>query len=314
MQYKKGIFVTIEQIRQFIAIVETGSINKAAKTLYLSQPNLTTSLKNLENELGVSLFERTQRGMLLTKDGRYFFSVVKPLYQQYSSLPEMFHVGKRGRPVSFCISNSYFSYVSTIYCETVERFWKDECYFNYREVNPFEVYEDVVQQHSDIGVLYFSRMTRNALLKYIKSNDVEYTRLVDCQFIISCGPNHPLAAADEDSLGVEVLSQYPVVNYDSFQHNFGMWGNSVFSKLDIPHNIVVNSRSTLHYLLNHTEAIKVGFCAKDNVSALKSQFKKIQLSDADLSMEVGWICRTGYQHNEISQYFVDRLADHFTEC
>ena len=106
--------MTIEQIRQFISVVETGSISKAAKALYISQPNLTTSIKKLEKELNVTLFERTQKGMLLTENGRYFYSVVNPLYRQYSDLPQMFNAENRSIPMSFCVSNSYISEVARI--------------------------------------------------------------------------------------------------------------------------------------------------------------------------------------------------------
>jgi len=232
--------MTIEQIRQFISVVETGSISKAAKALYISQPNLTTSIKKLEKELNVTLFERTQKGMLLTENGRYFYSVVNPLYRQYSDLPQMFNAENRSIPMSFCVSNSYISEVSRICNACMEKYWDRECHFVYREANPFEVYEDVAEQRSDIGVLYSAQMTRNALLKYMNSNHVEYTKLTDCTLNITCGPKHPLYHSEVDSVGVEILTRYPVISYDSRQQRIGLWGNSIINNLDIPHSVVVN--------------------------------------------------------------------------
>lgn len=301
--------MTIEQIRQFIAVVEMGSISKAAKSLFVSQPNLTTSIKKLEKELNVPLFERTQRGMLLTENGRYFYSVVNPLYRQYSELPQMFNSENQSIPLSFCVSNSYISEVSRIYNESVQKYWDRECHFVYREVNPFEVYEDVAEQRSDIGVLFSAQMTRNALLKYMNCNHVEYTKLTDCALNITCGPKNPLYQSDVDTIGVEVLTQYPVIGYDSKQQSIGLWGNSILNNLDIPRSVVVNSRSSMHALLNDTDAIKIGIVANTNSGS--SHYKKLLLTDVDMGLEIGWICRSGYQHTEISRMFVDLLSERF---
>lgn len=298
--------MTIEQIRQFIAVVEMGSISKAAKSLFVSQPNLTTSIKKLEKELNVPLFERTQRGMLLTENGRYFYSVVNPLYRQYSELPQMFVEENCSSPLSFCVSASYISEVSRAYSEVIRSYWHRDCEFAFREVCAFDVYKDVVEQRSDIGVLYSAQMTRNALLKYMNSNHVEYTKLVDCTLTISCGPNNPLFHSDVETIGVEVLSQYPVISYDNRQHNIGMWGNTILNNLDIPHSVVVNSRSTLHALLDTTDAVKIGLYT--NTKKQKGCYKKILLSDVDLGLEIGWICRSGYQHTDISRDFIEKLS------
>lgn len=303
--------MTFEQIRQFISVVETGSISKASKALYISQPNLTTSIKKLEKELNVALFERTQKGMLLTENGRYFFSVVNPLYRQYAKLPQMFREEEQDMPLTFCVSNSYISEASRIYNQAVQRFWEKSCRFAYRELSPFEVYEDVVEQRSDIGVLYSAHMNRNALLKYMNSHHVEYTKLTDCCVTVTCGPNHPLYHSDIDAVGTEILTQYPVISYNSRQQSIGLWGNSILNNLDMPRSVVVNSRSTLHALLNTTDAIKVGL----NVNAYpnSSHFKKMKLLDVDMGPEIGWICRNGYQHSEISRYFIDLLTAQFSE-
>ena len=61
--------MTIQQLQYVMEISRTGSVSKAAKTLFLSQPNLSNAIKNLENELGITIFERTPMGMQLTASG-----------------------------------------------------------------------------------------------------------------------------------------------------------------------------------------------------------------------------------------------------
>ena len=143
-------------------------------------------------------------------------------------------------------------------------------------------------------------------------NHIDYTKLTECSLAVALGPKHPLYQTNMDSVGVEILSKYPVVSYDSC-YDVGMWGNSLFSDLVIPHSVVVNSRSSLHALLNNTDAIKLSLVV--NPGKTRNQngnlVRKIPLSGVDLGLEIGWICRNGYQHSEPSRYFVDRLTEKF---
>ena len=75
--------MTLQQIFYAITIAELGSMNRAAESLFISQPSLTNAVKELEKELGITIFLRTSRGVILTKEGEEFLLYARQLHQQY---------------------------------------------------------------------------------------------------------------------------------------------------------------------------------------------------------------------------------------
>lgn len=86
--------MTLQQLHYLITITETGSLNKAAEVLYISQPSLSSSIKELEKEVGITIFHRSGKGVSLTNDGMEFLLYARQLYQQYESILEKY--GKPG--------------------------------------------------------------------------------------------------------------------------------------------------------------------------------------------------------------------------
>ena len=84
--------MTIQQLKYAVTISETGSMNKAAEVLYIAQPSLTSSIQELERELGITVFNRSGRGVTLTNDGMEFIQYARQVVQQYDTLLE-----KRGQ-------------------------------------------------------------------------------------------------------------------------------------------------------------------------------------------------------------------------
>ena len=78
--------MTLQQLNYAIVISETGSMNKAAEQLYITQPSLTNSIKELEKEIGITIFNRSGKGVSLTADGMEFITYARQVYQQYETL------------------------------------------------------------------------------------------------------------------------------------------------------------------------------------------------------------------------------------
>ena len=82
--------MTLTQLNYIITIAETKSMNKAAEKLYVSQPSLTNAIKELEKELGITIFYRSGRGVTLTNDGAEFLLYAKQIYGQYETVLEKY--------------------------------------------------------------------------------------------------------------------------------------------------------------------------------------------------------------------------------
>ena len=145
--------MTLQQLRYAIGIAETGSFNKAAEKLYISQPSLTAAIKDLEDELNILIFNRTSRGVKLTSEGEEFVAYARELYHHYESVLDKYgKIGKRKK--KFGVSTQHYSFAVKSFVETVKLFDTDKYEFAIRETRTKEVIEDVASFKSDIGILY----------------------------------------------------------------------------------------------------------------------------------------------------------------
>ena len=152
--------MTIQQLFYVIAITKAGSMNKAAENLFISQPTLTKSIKELENEIGFTVFARSGKGVTLTPEGREFIIYAKQVSQQYDILKDRF--GKKGdRKKKFGISTQHYSFAVKAFTEFVKDFDIEKYDFAFRETTTRDVINDVGSLKSDIGILFISDYTGN---------------------------------------------------------------------------------------------------------------------------------------------------------
>lgn len=208
---KKETSMTLQQLHYAITISETGSLNKAAEILYVAQPSLSGSMQDLEKELGITIFHRSGRGVSLTNDGTEFITYARQVYHQYESLLEKY--GKHGTlKKKFGVSMQHYSFAVKTFVEMVKNFNTAEYEFAVRETKTREVIEDVSTLRSEIGILYLSDFNRNIITKLLKSNDLEFHKLVDCKVYVYLWKGHPLAK--EPMIRMEQLNEYPCLSFE----------------------------------------------------------------------------------------------------
>ena len=154
--------MTLTQLHYVITIAETKSFNKAAEKLYVSQPSLTSAMKELEKELGISIFYRNGRGAVLTNDGTEFLLYAKQIYGQYESVLEKY--GKGGSyKKKFGVSTQHYSFAVKAFVDMAREFDMSKYEFAIRETRTGEVISDVNTMKSEIGVLYLCDFNRKSI-------------------------------------------------------------------------------------------------------------------------------------------------------
>ena len=154
--------MTLTQLNYIITIAETKSINKAAEQLYVSQPSLTSAVRELEKELGITLFHRSGRGVTLTNDGAEFLLYARALYGQYETILEKY--GKNGSlKKKFGVSTQHYSFAVKAFVDMAKQFDMSKYEFALRETKTAEVIQDVSTMKSEIGILYLSEFNRKSL-------------------------------------------------------------------------------------------------------------------------------------------------------
>ena len=203
--------MTLQQLRYVIGIAKVGSFNKAAENLFISQPSLTAAIRDLEEEIGIVIFNRTSRGVSLTPDGEEFVAQANQLYHHYETLRGRYDKAVQQKK-KFAVSTQHYSFAVKSFVEMVKKFNIDEYEFALRETKTKDVIDDVAGLKSEIGILYLSNFNRKYINYLFKERDLEFHHLIDCKAYAYMWKNHPLAT--RKSVNLMDLSQYPCLSFE----------------------------------------------------------------------------------------------------
>ncbi|MDR0991324.1 MAG: LysR family transcriptional regulator [Ruminococcus sp.] len=203
--------MTLIQIYYALTVAETGSMNKAAEKLFISQPSLSSAIKELEKYAGVKLFHRTAKGVEKTPDGEEFLTYARPIYQQYEILNQKYG-GKTLIKRKFGVSTQHYSFAVKAFIETVKSFDTKEYEFAIRETRTLDVIADVSVGRSEIGILYLSDFNRKYINKTLEDNEIIFHPLKKCGVFVYIAKSHPLA--DKKKITFEKLRDYPCLSFE----------------------------------------------------------------------------------------------------
>lgn len=238
--------MTLQQLRYVTTVAQTGTISEAAKSLFISQPSLTKALKDLEKEMGITIFERTNRGIVVSKEGETFLGYARQVLEQAALLEETYKK-KAGGKQEFCVSTQHYSFAVNAFVELIKQYGKENYDFCLRETQTYEIIEDVAHMKSEIGILYLNAFNRTVLEKLMREHDLEFTELFVARPHVFISTGHPLAA--RKAVSMEDLKEYPYLSFEQGEHNSFYFSEEIFSTMEHPKNIRVRDRATLFNLL-----------------------------------------------------------------
>ncbi len=304
--------MTLQQLHYCIVISETGSMNKAAEQLYVTQPSLTGAVKELEKELGITIFYRSGRGVSLTVDGEEFMTLARQLYHQYETLAEKYGPGGNLKR-KFGVSTQHYSFAVRAFVETVKDFDPEKYEFAVRETKTREVIDDVRTQRSEIGLLYLSDFNRSVITRILASNDLEFHRLIDCRVYVYLWKGHPLA--DNTSISPEELNNYPCLSFEQGDGSSFYFAEEIFARNEFPQTIKANDRATMLNLmvgLNGFTLCSGIICEELN----GDDYRAVPYSGDDPGgiMEIGYITRKNQVMSSIGSLYIEKIKDYLGKC
>lgn len=238
--------MTIQQLRYVIVICEEGSLNKASEQLYIAQPSLTSALQELEKELGITIFNRSGRGVTPTNDGSEFIRYAREVVSQYDNLLEKYGEGGNLKK-KFGISTQHYSFAVKSFVEMVKHFGTDEYEFAIRETMTRNVIDDVAGGKSEIGILYLNDFNRKPLEKLLKSNSLTFTPLTECSAYVYLWKGHPLAG--RASIKFDDLKEYPCLSFEQGDKGSFYYAEEILSTSEYPKTIKATDRATMLNLM-----------------------------------------------------------------
>ena len=196
--------LTLQQLKYVVTVARTGSMSEASKELFISQPGLTTSIRELETEMGIKIFTRTNKGVVTSNEGERFLGYARQVLEQASLLEGVYKSGTKIKQ-KFCVSTQHYSFAVNAFVDLIRRFAGEEYDFSLRETETYEINDDVAKMKSEIGILYLNSFNKDALMKIIKSKSLTFTELFTAKPHVFVSTDHPLA--DKKSVKTHMKSR-----------------------------------------------------------------------------------------------------------
>lgn len=302
--------MTLNQLHYIITVAEAGSMNRAAERLYITQPSLTSAIKELERELGINVFHRNGRGVTLTNDGAEFLLYAREIYSQYEAVMQKYS-DDEGLKQKFGISMQHYSFAVKAFVNLVNKYDLAEYDFAIRETKTKEVISDVASLKSEIGIIYQSDFNRNAITKILRQNSLQFHELVDCDAFVYLWSGHPLA--DRDSVNFQDLSDYPNLTFEQGDDSTLYYAEEIFSENNYSRCIRVNDRATMLNLMKgvHGYTLCSGIICEDFNGG---DYVAVPFNDpvigGDKAMKIGYIQKKNSILSKTAQLYIRELRDY----
>ena len=238
--------MTLQQLRYATAVADTGTISRAAQQFFIAQPSLTNAIRELEQEVGLTIFHRTNRGVALTPEGEEFLGYARQVLAQMELIEEKY-LGSAPVKHQFCVSAQHYSFAVEAFVELLKEYGGEEYDFRIRETQTYEIIEDVAKMRSEIGILFLNDFNEKVITKILKSNELEFHDLFVAKPHVFISRRHPLAA--HQIITNEELESYPYLSFEQGEHNSFYFSEEIFSVSERKKNIRVRDRATLFNLL-----------------------------------------------------------------
>ena len=239
---REVVKLTLQQLKYALEVASKGSISEVARNLFISQPRLSNAIKELEQEINITIFIRTNRGVTVTNEGAEFLGYARQVLQQFNMLEDKYLSGKPTKQ-HFSISTHHYTFAANAFVELVKEFGASEYEFTLRETKTYEIIEDVKNLRSELGIIYLSNYNESILLKMLKERDLTFSELFKAKPHVFISKKHPLA--DKESIKLEELDDYPCLSFEQGEYNSFYFSEEILSVRSVKKSIKVSDRAAI---------------------------------------------------------------------
>ena len=299
--------MTLQQLRYITMVAEKGTISEAAKELFISQPSLTNAIRELEQEMQVTIFHRTNKGVTITAEGDEFLAYARQILDQVGLMQERY-LNVNERNPRFSVSCQHYSFAVNAFVDLVKQYDASQYNFILRETQTGEIIDDVAQGKSEVGILYLSAHNEEVLTKLMKKNGLVFEELFVAEPHVFICREHPLANKKEITL--DDLQPYPYLVYEQGERNSFYFAEEFLSMLDFPKNIQVRDRATLFNLVIGLNGFTVCSGVIDQKLNGENIIAKPLVSDCD--MRIGMIRKKNTMLSRYALYYQEAIKNYLS--
>lgn len=297
--------MTLQQLKYVIEVAKNRSISKAAQRLFISQPSLSNAIKELENELGITIFSRTNKGIVITSEGTKFLGYARQVIEQTDLLENQYFNTAQPPQQHFSVSAQHYAFAVSAFVKLLKDYDRDEYEFTLRETRTYEIIDDVRELRSEIGILYLNDFNRQVISKFLREGSLTFHKLFEADPHVFISSTNPLAA--QEYVTLEDLNPFPYLSFEQGDYNSFYFSEEVLSTISRPKNIHVSDRATLFNLLIGLNGytISTGIISydinDDDIVALPLK--------VDERITVGYITRKNVANSPLATIYIDYLKE-----
>lgn len=273
--------MTVQHLKYLLTVAEKGSITEAAKRLLISQPSLSNAIKDVEQEIGLTIFTRMD---LL--ESKYVFNL--PAKQR------------------FCVSTQHYTFTANAFVEMVQRFGQERFEFILNETQTFQIIDDVKNRFSDVGILFLSNSNETIMRKVLEENNLDFYELFTVSPHVFLKTDHPLAK--REAVTLKDLESYPRLNFLQGNYSSTYFAEELFSMEPAEKSIKVSDRAAIVNLM-------IGL---DGYTVSSGIFPKYLHGDSIVSiplaeneqMRIGYILNKGQELSELGGIYTEALLQY----
>lgn len=295
----------LQQLRYVVKVAECGSITEASRRLFVSQPSITASIRDLENEMGVHIFERTNKGVIVSEEGETFLGYARQVLDQ-ADLLEGKYKGTSEQVPHFSVSCQHYSFAVNAFVDVIREFDAARYDFTLREEQTHEIIEDVAHMKSELGILYLSEHNREVIERMLAANELVFEGLFCATPHVFVCSDHTLAG--RSSVTLEDLEDYPFLSYEQGSYNSFYYSEELTSTFERRKNIRVRDRATLFNLAMGLNGYTV--CSGVISHELNGPGIISIPLDVDEYMEIGIITRKNTTLTRYGQAYIEAIRQH----
>lgn len=298
--------MTLQQLRYIIEIAKRGSINKAAQNLFVSQSSISSLIKKLEDELNITIFERTNHGIQLTVEGAEFVCYARQLVEQAEMVKSRYVKEDNDDVTRFSVSTQHYAFTVQAFLRFLSQVASSRYQFYFRETKTHDIIKDVYTKRSTLGVLFLSFSTEKFIKEIFASNDIEFNELKRIRPHVFIRKGHPLTL--KSRVTVDDLLDYPYLSFEQGVDNSFDFAEEIVV-INKPDKIIyVQDRATMNNIIAHTNSYNIG-TGYLLPGIIDSQITSVPLHDHMDEMIIGWIKLKSTELTDEMVTFVDFLKD-----
>lgn len=298
--------MNIQQLRYVVAIANSGTFREAAEKMYVSQPSLSISVRDLEKELGFKIFRRTSSGTFLTRRGMEFYEKAQELVKGFDVFQNQY-ANPEEEKKEFSISSQHYDFLPPLITQ-FSVLYPENKDFRIFESTTVQILDEVAQGHSELGIIYLNKQNTKGIMQRVDKLGLEVVDLIPFQTHIYLRKGHPLAK--KESLVMEDLEHLPTVRFTQEKDEYLYYSENFVDTSSSSQLFNVTDRATLNGILERTDAYATGSGFLDSQSV--NGITVIPLID-DLNNKMVYVKREEVDLSPVAEKFVQVMEAYFDE-